>query len=237
MSNPRRNTSGKGLLAAGVALLALAAPLIAGQVKVRLSLPLKARLDLTNRKSIAIAPFLVVRKENQETSARKVDVQKEFERYIRRLLTRETHLKILATGPVTYPTYDLNVLIHKQDFWQAMGSRTGADLLLTGSLDFDIQDRSGYRTEQYVSPLDGRTYYRQVLVENTGFEYDIVLAVFDGHTGKLLYSDNFKDFKSFPKENASPLVGMFENLSSLENRIAGIFTEKRVKTTRTLFTE
>lgn len=227
----------RGLLETLVVMLALAAPLIAGEVKVQLSLPLKARLDLTNRKSIAIAPFLVVRKESEESSDRKVNVEKEFERYIKRLLTRETHLKILATGPVTYPTYDLEVLIHKQDFWQALGTRSGADLLLTGSLDFDIQNRSGYRTEQYVSPLDGRTYYRQVLIENTGFEYDIVLAVLDGHTGKLLYSDNFKDFKSFPKENANPLVGMFDNLSALEDRIAGIFTEKRVKTTRTLFTE
>ncbi|HKI87174.1 MAG TPA: hypothetical protein VKA53_10585 [Thermoanaerobaculia bacterium] len=236
---PERSTGGlaRDALLALLIFVAAAAPLLAGQVKVQLSLPLKAKLDLSNRKSIAIAPFLVVHKEGEETANRKVDVQAEFERYIRRLLTRETHLKILDTGPVTYPTYDLQVLIHKQDFWQALGTKTGADLLLTGSLDFDIQDRSGYRTEQYVSPLDGRTYYRQVLVENTGFEYDIVLAVFDGHTGKLLYSDNFKDFKNFPKENASPLVGMFENLSALQDRIAGIFTEKRVKTIRTLFTE
>ncbi len=237
MSEARRARFARELLTALALLLTVAGPLLAGEVKVQLSLPLKARLNLANRKSIAIAPFLVVRKESEEASNKKVNVEKEFERYIRRLLTRETHLKIIDAGPVTYPTYDLNVLIHKQDFWQALGTKTGADLLLTGSLDFDIQDRSGYRTEQYVSPLDQRTYYRQVLVENTGFEYDIVLAVLDGHTGKLLYSDNFKDFKSFPKENASPLVGMFENLSALEDRIAGIFTEKRVKTTRTLFTE
>ena len=114
---------------------------------------------------------------------------------------------------------------------------TQADLILTGSLDFDIQDRSGYRMEEYTSPFDGRLYYRQVLVEQTGFEYDIVVRVFDGKTGEQLYVDNFKDFKSFEGERADPLVGMFENLYALEDRLLGIFVQKKVGATRALLTE
>ena len=115
--------------------------------------------------------------------------------------------------------------------------RLQADLILTGSLDFDVQDRSGYRTEAYTSPYDGRTYYRQVLVEETGFEFDIVMQVYDGRTGRLLYNDNFKDFKRFEGERTDPLTGMFENLYALESRIAGIFVQKRVETNRVLFTQ
>jgi len=122
-------------------------------------------------------------------------------------------------------------------FWRAMGERTQADLLVAGSLDFDIQDKSGYRTEEYISPYDGRSYYRQVLVENTGFEYDIVLMVFDGRTGDVLYTDNFKDFKQFEGERADPLRGMFENLVSLEDRILNVFTQKTVEATRVLLTD
>jgi hypothetical protein len=33
------------------------------------------------------------------------------------------------------------------------------------------------------------------------------------------------------------LKGMFENLYALQDRIAGIFTQKRVETKRTLFTD
>ncbi len=73
-------------------------------------------------------------------------------------------------------------------------------------------------------------------MEQTGFEYDIVMQVFDGHTGDQLYSDNFKDFKQFEGERADPLAGMFENLYALEDRIAGIFAQKQVQTTRVLFT-
>jgi hypothetical protein len=168
---------------------------------------------------------------------RDFDVNKEFKRYLNRLLRRNTRLKIVDSGPIDYPTYDLDALERNEDFWRFVGERAQADLIVTGSLDFDIQDRSGYRTEEYVSPFDGRTYYRQVLVEQTGFEYDIVMQVFDGRTGKRLYTDNFKDFRQFDGERADPLAGMFENLYALEDRIAGIFAEKRVMTQRVLFTE
>ena len=74
-----------------------------------------------------------------------------------------------------------------------------------------------------------------MLVEETGFEYDIVLQVIDGHTGELLYSDNFQDFKEYEGESADPLTGMFQNLYSLEDRIVGVFAQKEVEATRFLF--
>jgi hypothetical protein len=221
----------------GFALLALSGPLLAATVEVRLRLPVRARLDLTNRHSVVIAPFLVVSREASERERlRDLDVRREFERYLTKLIKRESDLEVIESGPIDYPTYDLQLLARDADFWRALGERTQADLILSGSLDFDVQDRTGYRTEEYVSPFDGRTYYRQVLVEQTGFEYDIVMQVYDGRTGEQLYTDNFKDFKRFEGERADPLVGMFENLLSLEDRIAGVFAQKEVEATRGLFT-
>jgi hypothetical protein len=221
-------------------LLLLAVPVAveAGSVEVRLSLPVRARLDLTNRSTLLPAPFVVVRQEGEgRIEGSNIDVQREFERYLLKILRRDTDLRIVESGPIDYPTYDLRMLARDADFWRALGERTQADLILTGSLDFDIQDRSGYRTEEYVSPFDGRTYFRQVLVEQTGFEYDIVVRVFDGRTGEQIYTDNFKDFKSFEGERADPLAGMFENLYALEDRLLGIFVQKRVAATRLLLTD
>jgi hypothetical protein len=232
-----RSAPGRRLQVALAATL-LCLPLTAGTVNVNFSLPVKARLDLRDYDSVTVTPFIVVNEEGQETVERRgIDVNKEFKRYLNRLLRRHTRLKIIDSGPLDYPTYDLGALERNEDFWRFVGERAQADLIVTGSLDFDIQDRSGYRTEEYVSPFDGRTYYRQVLVEQTGFEYDIVMQVYDGRTGKQLYTDNFKDFRQFDGERADPLAGMFENLYALEDRIAGIFTEKRVMTQRVLFTE
>jgi hypothetical protein len=224
-------------MALAAAVLA-AAPLCAAALEVRLALPVRSRIDIADRKTVVLAPFLVVSKEGEDEAAlRNVDVEKEFERYLTKLIKRESDLKLVETGNVEYPTFDLELLSRNQDFWRALGERTQADLIVAGSLDFDVQDRTGYRTEEYVSPFDGRTYYRQVLVEQTGYEYDIVMQVYDGRTGELMYSDNFKDFKKSEGERADPLAGMFENLYSLEDRIVGIFAEREVEATRVLFTQ
>ena len=216
----------------------LGAPAEAGPVEVRLELPMRARIDLTNRKTLLPVPFIVVSQEGESrVRGTDLDIRKEFERYIQKVMRRETDLKIIEPGPIDYPTYDLQMLARDTTFWAAVGERSQADLILAGSLDFDIQDRSGYRTEEYTSPFNGQTYYRQVLVEQTGFEYDIVAQVYDGRTGELLYSDNFKDFKSFEGESADPLRGMFENLYALEDRIVGIFAQKQIQASRLLYSE
>lgn len=223
----------------GLVLMAVPAlPVRAEQVEVRLALPVRARIDLLDRKTLTVTPFLVLSQEGSDSIERRgVNVEKEFDRYLRRLIRRNTRLKILDSGPVDYPTYDLQDLSEDREFWRYIGERTQADLIVSGSLDFDVQDRSGYRTEEYISPFDGRTYYRQVLVENTGYEFDIVMQVFDGRTGERLYADNFKDFRQFEAERADPLAGMFENLYALEDRIAGIFTQKWVEARRILFND
>jgi hypothetical protein len=228
-------------LAAGLTFgwLAAAAAPAAADVEVRLRLPVRAKIDLEGRRSVAVAPFLVVSREGADTErvrGSSLDVQKEFERYLTKLLRRETDLRLVESGPIDYPSFDLEVLGANRDFWRAVGERTQADLVLAGSLDFDVQDKSGYRTEEYVSPFDGRTYFRQVLVEQTGFDFDIVMMVFDGRTGERMYFDNFKDFKQFQGERADPLQGMFENLAALEDRILNIFTQKSVEATRVLLT-
>jgi len=229
-----------GLIAAtwiAVPLLTSAAA-AAGTIEVKLTLPVRARLDLTGRRTISPVPFIMISQEGEgRIPGRDLDVQGEFERYLLKLLRRETELKVQKTGTVTFPTYDLDMLAKDQDFWRALGERLQTDLILAGSLDFDIQDRSGYRTEEYVSPFDGRTYRRQVLVEETGFEYDIVMQIYDGQTGELLYSDNFKDFKQYEGESADPLAGMFKNLYSLEDRIVGIFAQQQVEAARVLFSD
>ena len=219
-------------------LACLLVPAVAvASVEVRLKLPQKARLDLAGRRTITLAPFLVVTQEGEDRlRGADIDVQAEFERYLTKTLRRETDLDVIEAPVLEYPTYDLAQLARQELFWKAVGERTQADLILAGGLDFDVRDRSGYRTEEYTSPYNGRRYYRQVLVEQTGFEYDILLQVYDGRTGKLLYTDNFKDFQSFEADRADTLRGMFENLYSLEDRIVGVFAQKEVEATRLLFT-
>ncbi|HEX2123434.1 MAG TPA: hypothetical protein VHL59_17515 [Thermoanaerobaculia bacterium] len=223
------------------AALALALPLTAAAadvLEVKLTLPVKPKLQITGEETIAVAPFIIASKgERKNDRAAKVDVQAEFNRYLRKQLTKSTKLRLVDTGQTRLPGTDIKSLEAARDYWKELGARTGADFIITGIVDFDVNDKSGYRTEEYTSPADGRTFYRQVLVESTGFVFDIDLAVFNGDTGEMVLEENFRDFKEFDQRNYDEILGLFENLRALETQLVGIFVSQETSATRYVFTE
>lgn len=217
------------------ALLPLAA--LAGVTEVKLKLPVKPKLQITGDEKIAIAPFVIANREKKNDRASKVDVQAEFQRYLKKQLTKSTKLRLVDVPQTRLPGTDMKTLEANRDYWKSLGAATGADFIVSGVVDFDVNDKSGYKTEEYVSPADGRTYYRQVLVETTGFVFDIDIAVFNADTGEKVIEDNFRDFKEFDQRNYDEILGLFENLRAMETQLVGIFVPQETSATRYVFTE
>jgi TolB-like protein len=218
--------------------LALALPLSADVIEVKLKLPVKPKLQITGDEKVAVAPFVIASKgEKRNDRAAKVDVQQEFNRYLKKQLMKSTKLRLVDVGQTRLPGTDIKTLETATDYWKEIGARTGADYIVSGIVDFDINDKSGYKTEEYTSPADGRTFYRQVLVESTGFVFDIDLAVFNADTGEMVLEENFRDFKEFDQRNYDEILGLFENLRSLETQLVGIFVAQETSATRYVFTE
>ena len=225
-----------------IAALAVAAlfPLaaFADVLEVKLKLPVKPKLQITGEERVAIAPFIIAAKgERKNDRAAKVDVQAEFNRYLKKQLMKSTKLRLVDTGQTRLPGTDIKTLALARDYWKDLGARTGADFIVSGIVDFDINDKSGYKTEEYTSPSDGRTFYRQVLVESTGFVFDIDLAVFNADTGEMVIEENFRDFKEFDQRNYDEILGLFENLRALETQLVGIFVSQETSATRYVFTD
>ena len=219
--------------------LAVLFPLLAAAdvMEVKLKLPVKPKLQISGDEKLVLAPFVIASKgEKRGDRAEKVDVQSEFNRYMRKQLGKSTKLKLVDVPPTRLPGNDIKSLKAARDYWKEMGARTGADFIVSGVVDFDINDRAGYKTEDYVSPADGRVYQRQVLVEATGFVFDIDLAVFNGDTGEMILEENFRDFKEFDQRNYDEILGLFENLRALESQLVGIFVAQETSGTRYVFT-
>jgi len=220
--------------------LALGMPLaaFAGVIEVKLKLPVKPKLQITGDEKVVVAPFVIASKgEKRNDRAAKVDVQQEFNRYLKKQLAKSTKLRLVDAGQTRLPGTDIKSLQDARDYWKEIGARTGADFIVSGVVDFDINDKSGYKTEEYTSPADGRTFYRQVLVESTGFVFDIDLAVFNADTGEMVLEENFRDFKEFDQRNYDEILGLFENLRSLETQLVGIFVAQESSATRYVFTQ
>ena len=220
------------------AAAALAGPLSAGVVEVKLKLQVRPKLNITGDEKIAIAPFVIASQgERRNDRASKVDVQSEFNRYMRKQLSKSTKVHLVDLAQTRLPGTDMKSLVADKDYWKQLGAKSGADFIVTGILDFDINDKSGYRTEEYTSPADGRTFYRQVLVETSGFVFDITIAVFNADTGEKVVEENFRDFKEFDQRNYDEILGLFENLRALESQLVGIFVPQETSATRFVFTE
>jgi hypothetical protein len=212
---------------------------LAGVSQVRLKLPLKPRLPLRGNERVALAPFLLVADPDKARDKKlaNLDLQGEFRRFLKKQMDKKTKLEVIETPPeVKLPTQSLVDLGRATEFWRSVGAATGAEVIVTGSLEFRVEDRSGYKTEEYVSPINGQTYYRQVYVEQTGFLFDIVFLVIDGRSGEKILQDEFKDFRQAGGRKADELQGLFENLFSLENQILNLFVSREREADRYIFT-
>lgn len=227
------------IVVALVAALA-ALPAFAGVTQVKLKLPLKPRLPLRGNEKIALAPFVIATEAEKARDRRlqNVDLQAEFQRFLKKQIEKKTKLEVVELpGDSKLPSQNLSELGRATEYWRAVGAETGAEIVVSGSLEFRVEDRSGYKTEEYVSPIDGRTYYRQVYVEQTGFLFDIVFLVFDGRSGEKILQDQFKDFRQTGGRRADELQGLFENLFSLENQILNLFVARDREAERYIFTD
>jgi hypothetical protein len=205
-----------------------------------MELPLKPRIPLKGNERVAIAPFLIVSsadKPKDKADLANVDLQAEFHRYLVQHLQKKTKLQVIDLGTtIQLPSRELVALSRATDFWRSVGQKNAADIVVSGSLEFKIEDSAGYKTEEYVSPVTGQTSFRQIYVERTGFLFDIVFLVFDGKTGDRLLQDEFKDFRERNRRRTDEMLGLFQNLFALEDQILNMFVPRQRAVQRYIFT-
>src|SRR6184192_1056381 len=97
-----------------------------GVTEVKMKLPVKPKLQITGDEKIAIAPFIIASNgEKRNDRASKIDVQGEFQRYLRKQLTKSTKLRIVEMPQTRLPGNDMKSLVANRDYWKELGSKTG----------------------------------------------------------------------------------------------------------------
>jgi hypothetical protein len=204
----------------------------------RVGLKVRPELDVGSRARVYVGAILLEPRQGGGSTMADIQAIREFEEYIRDLLRRRTRLRVQPqVEKLEPPTLDLAELLEYPDFWRKVSDRSGADYIIAASVDVKVLDREGYTTEEYVSPADGKTYFRQVLVEETGFGYDILLVVVNGATGETIFRDQITDFKEKDERKLDEYEDMFDDLYTLENRLLGIFVPRVVQAKRYLYND
>lgn len=210
----------------------------AGTKEVRLDLRLRPKIKVTSTERILIGPVTLEPRADAPTTSADLAATREFRQHLRQLLRRETDLTIVEyDGEISPPSDVPSEAAAMAEFWREVGTETDAQLIVTASLDVRVLDREGYTTEEYVSPTDGKTYFRQVLVEETGFSYDILLTVLSGETGEVVHQEQITDFKERSERKLQEYQDMFDDLYTLENRLLGVFVPRTVVAKRVIYTD
>lgn len=221
-----------------VILIAVAAVCGAGTREIRIELHLKPEFPLDGTENIYVGPIMIEPREGENVQSVDLTAAREFEIFLRKILRRDAQLHlVLARDDLRPSTTDFSALLLDGDFWKSIGKETDADFVVAASIDVKVLDRAGYTTEEYVSPQDGKTYFRQVMVEETGFSYDILLVVVDASTGKVAHREQITDFQPKNERKLEEYTDMFTDLYTLQNRLAGIFVPRAVQVKRALFTD
>jgi hypothetical protein len=219
-----------------VILMAVAATCGAGSRELRIALHLEPELPLDVTENVYVGPILIEPREGENVQSVDLTAAREFEIFLRKILRRDAQLQLIPKQEDLRPSSNnISALLLDADFWGAIREESGADYVVAASIDVKVLDRAGYTTEEYVSPQDGKTYFRQVMVEETGFSYDILLVVVEAETGKLLHREQITDFQPKNERKLEEYTDMFTDLYTLQNRLVGIFVPRAVQVKRTLY--
>jgi len=221
-------------------LLVVAVPMLcgAGTRELRMTLHLQPELDIDGTETISVGPIMIEPRSGEEAQAVDLTAAREFEIYLRKILRRDAALHLVPEkDDLRPPANKLGTLLERPEFWRQIGEDTGADLVVAASIDVKVLDRAGYTTEEYISPQDGKTYFRQVLVEETGFSYDILLVVVDAANGEVMHREQITDFNPRNERKLEEYTDMFTDLYTLQNRLVGIFVPRAIQVKRTLYTD
>jgi len=82
-------------------------------------------------------------------------------------------------------------LVDNYDFWQDLGSRVGADLVVYGRVNFYTEPSDGFYPYEYRDYRSGDYRTAQLLVHRTAMTIELDLFFHDSTTGEIVHEESF----------------------------------------------
>ena len=241
---------------AGLALAACASG-CASFIEVPVETPLQSKIDVTTFRRILIAGFAT------DLSEAEVDLSQETARLLQNQLRSSSRLQVL--DPDRPPLHDalekilenlgeggkyskaereqykveVDRALQDAEFWRKVGEEFANPLIITGRVGFEVQNRSGFQSEERVvrDPLTSRPRLVRGnrYLERKGYTLAADFYFVDGRTGQTLHKEKFTEEVLYSEEQKiSPLSAYFELMDRLLPNFLGVITPQRIRGTRVL---
>ncbi len=197
------------------------------RVPVHLAVP--PRLDVSGFTNLLVASFLA-----EESDM--LDTNREIVRFLRSEFRRRTSLDVLDVTPApAVPEQSLEDLIANKAFWKHMGQQHDADLIVSGLVEFDSKDASGFRNVDMVSNTTGQKVRQTQFVEQEEFTYRVDVVFIDGKTGDLVYRDKLSRKLVFQGLSNDPLTAFFNLSEALASDVLSVVSYRIRSEQRVIF--
>ena len=188
-----------------------------------------ARLDTTGYRTVLVARFLA-----DESTL--VDVPHEMVRFVRSKLRKDRDLEVLDVVPAPeVPEQTLEDLISNAEFWKYLGREYGADLIVSGVVEYERQDYSGFEDTDRIDPYTGQKVRQSEFVEQERFSYSVDLIIMGGASGELVYRDRMQRSSVYRGTNNDPITAFYDLSESLSADVMAIVEPRTREDDRFIF--
>jgi hypothetical protein len=236
---------------------ALVASGCASFVEVPVETPLQSKIDVGSFRRVLIAGFVT------DVGETDVDLGSETSRLLQNQLRSNTRLQVLEpdrpplqdaldkilqnlgeSGKYTKQEreqyrLEADKLLQDADYWRKLGEEYQNPLIVTGRIGFEVQNRSGFQSEERVMRDPGTNKPRLVrgnrYLERKGYSLSADFYFVDGRTGQTLHKEKFTEEVLYGEEQKiSPLSSFFELMDRLLPNFLGVISPQKIRGTRVL---
>lgn len=198
-----------------------------GSTKVTIHLPIPQKIDLEGIQKVLVTDFFVEREDPT------LDLGAELTEFLRRELRKHTSLQILDLDPPHLPEQAPEELLKNEAFWKELARTHGADLIISGGVEFNVLDRSGFVQETGISPTTGQRVRTTRFREREAYRLALDLFFIRGLTGGTLYENQFTEELLLDGKTSDHLGVLFNMMDRIRPEVLSVVapakrTEERV---------
>lgn len=198
-------------------------------VEVSVTLPLPPRIEVDGAKTLLVASFLV-------NDSDLVNVNREIVRFLRGEIRKHTAFGVLDVNPPpAVPEQTLEDLAKNAEFFRWLGREHGADIIVTGGMNYTRRDASGFEDVDIVSEATGQKIKQTRFVEQEEFTFQLDALYFRGADGALLFKDRTRRKAVYRGSSNDPISAFYELGNSVAGDVLSVVAPRSLTDVRLLF--
>jgi hypothetical protein len=194
--------------------------------RVKIYLKTKEIFPVRDFKEIYVAHFFT-------NTAEDFDLDMEMRRYLRKQARQKTKYIIIEDAPPPLPPLTPDEAFENVGFWEKMGEGHPATLIVTGTVNYELNDRTAFAMRK-VTTADGREVYRNIPEDYTDFSIELRLIFIDGRTGEKLFDEVMENKETAFQGKVDPLDGFIAGMKRLAPSITKLLKPHTRTATRTI---